>query len=58
MSIRLLTFALAAVAVLLQASGRTVVSLSGGGWELDGEPVSVPHTWNAIDGADGPARTG
>ena len=33
--------------------GREVISLSGSGWTLDGEPVSVPHTWNAIDGADG-----
>lgn len=23
------------------------------GWTCDGEKVSVPHTWNAIDGADG-----
>lgn len=53
MTIRILAFTLAAVAALSQASGRTVVSLSGGGWTLDGEPVSVPHTWNAVDGADG-----
>ena len=53
MTIRILAFAMAAAAVLPHASGRTVVSLSGGGWTLDGEPVSVPHTWNAIDGADG-----
>ena len=27
--------------------------LSGAGWTCDGAPVAVPHTWNAIDGADG-----
>ena len=37
----------------LRIQGRIVTSLSGGGWTADGEPVSVPHTWNAIDGADG-----
>lgn len=37
----------------IEKSGRTVTSLSGGGWTLDGQPVSVPHTWNAVDGADG-----
>ena len=28
-------------------------SLSGADWTCDGVPVSVPHTWNAVDGADG-----
>ena len=32
---------------------RRVISLSGAGWTADGESVCVPHTWNAIDGADG-----
>jgi len=27
--------------------------LSGPDWTCDGVPVKVPHTWNAIDGADG-----
>ena len=36
-----------------ETSGRTVVDLSGCGWTLDGEQVSVPHTWNTTDGADG-----
>ena len=27
----------------------TILSLNGDGWRLDGEPVSVPHTWNAGD---------
>ena len=39
----------ASVAVADQA----VLSLSGPDWTLDGEPVSVPHTWNAEDGCDG-----
>ena len=25
------------------------LNLTGGGWWLDGEPVTVPHTWNASD---------
>lgn len=33
--------------------GRIVTDLSGSGWTFDGEAVSVPHTWNAKDGADG-----
>lgn len=28
-------------------------SLNGSDWTCDGVPVTVPHTWNAIDGADG-----
>lgn len=37
------------------ASERSVseVSLSEG-WTADGLPVSLPHTWNAVDAADGP----
>ena len=38
-------------------SSRTVVDLSGDGWTADGEPVSVPHTWNAVDAADGIGET-
>ena len=34
-------------------SGRTVTRLSGAGWTFDGRPVTVPHTWNAVDAADG-----
>ena len=45
------------VALAATAAPRTVVSLSGPGWSCDGEPVSVPHTWNAGDGADGPGGT-
>ena len=32
-------------------SERTEIRLSG--WTCDGERVTVPHTWNAVDGADG-----
>ena len=35
------------------AGARTTTSLSGDGWTADGVPVTVPHTWNGIDGADG-----
>jgi len=37
----------------LAASARTVTDLSGNEWTCDGFPVKVPHSWNAIDGADG-----
>jgi len=42
----------AGLALVTQAA-RTVTDLSGDGWTADGVPVAVPHTWNAIDGADG-----
>lgn len=47
---------LAAVAVLAgQAAlaGRVETLLDGDMWTLDGVPVTVPHTWNAVDAADG-----
>ena len=31
---------------------RRITQLTG--WTCDGERVDVPHTWNALDGADGP----
>lgn len=34
-------------------SARDVILLSGDDWTADGEPVTVPHTWNAVDGSDG-----
>ena len=48
-------WALASAAALACAdvSARTVASLSGDDWTADYEPVTVPHTWNAVDGADG-----
>ena len=36
--------------------GRHDISLSGDGWTADGDPVCVPHTWNAEDAADGIGR--
>ena len=48
--------AIAAFAALC-GSSRTVTDLSGGGWTADGESVSVPHTWNAVDAADGLGST-
>lgn len=33
-------------------SARTVTTLSDG-WTIDGTPVKIPHTWNALDAADG-----
>ena len=44
--------AVVALAVCAQAARRTVL-LSGEGWTCDGEKVSVPHSWNGTDGADG-----
>ena len=43
----------AALAALSAMAERNVTSLSGAGWTCDGEPVTIPHTWNAVDGADG-----
>lgn len=35
------------------------VALSPADWTCDGEPVTVPHTWNAVDAADGcPGKVG
>jgi len=48
-----ITIAAVAIAVAAACGARTVRSLSGAGWTADGEPVAVPHTWNAVDGADG-----
>ena len=37
------------------ASSKTqICCLSDDQWTADGEPVSVPHCWNVVDGADGP----
>jgi len=44
---------LVAMGVMAVFAGRTVVNLSGAGWTCDGAAVTVPHTWNAVDGADG-----
>jgi len=39
---------------LSNAAPRRIVCLSGEGWTCDGVSVAVPHTWNALDGTDGP----
>ena len=45
---------LCAIALAFAAfADRKVTKLSETGWTLDGEPVSVPHIWNAVDGCDG-----
>lgn len=41
--------------VVLTVVAACWVSLSGG-WTADGDPVAVPHTWNAVDAADGEGR--
>ena len=50
-------FAVVAIALLSAAAfaDRTVLPLDGG-WTCDGAPVVVPHTWNAVDAADGEGR--
>ena len=40
--------------LLCFAASAATVDLCGSGWTADGESVSVPHCWNAVDGADGP----
>ena len=51
---KILVMMIAAIATSIAvAGGRVVTDLSGEGWTLDGEAVTVPHTWNAIDGTDG-----
>ena len=44
---------LLAVGLVGGAQARTLTLLSGDAWTLDGAHVSVPHTWNAQDAADG-----
>ena len=45
----------AALTAAASAQARTVTSLSDG-WTADGAAVAVPHTWNAVDAADGEGR--
>ena len=46
--------ALAVAAGLPQGEGRRVRPLVS--WTVDGQPVTIPHTWNAKDGCDGPGK--
>ena len=52
MSIRL-RMMFAALAWAGAAFAGRVETVLRDGWTCDGEPVTVPHTWNAIDAADG-----
>ena len=49
-------FVCCVVIVSSACGGRTLTRLSDG-WTCDGEPVPVPHTWNAMDACDGPGET-
>ena len=42
---------MAGIAVWTASAGRVETRISE--WTCDGEKVAVPHTWNAVDGADG-----
>ena len=37
-----------------QGEGRVVRNLVN--WTVDGQPVTIPHTWNVKDGCDGPGK--
>ena len=52
MSIRL-RMTVAALALAGAAFAGRVETALRDGWTCDGEPVAVPHTWNAADAADG-----
>jgi len=45
--------ALAALCVASAAHAERVETRLASGWTCDGAPVCIPHTWNAVDGADG-----
>jgi len=50
---RTLSLAFGAGMICLASVARETIPLSGAGWTCDGAAVTVPHTWNAIDGSDG-----
>ena len=52
----LLIFAATTVATMSTSAGRVDTILSDG-WTADGVAVTLPHTWNATDGADGRLST-
>lgn len=56
-NMRIFLVALMTAAVGLLAVARTETSLDGDVWTTDGYAVSVPHTWNANDAADGDGVT-
>lgn len=47
------TVLLGMMAVAAAAFAERRVTLFNDGWTADGAPVTLPHTWNAVDGADG-----
>jgi len=40
--------------VLLSATAPEEGVVLSDGWTANGEKVALPHTWNAVDGSDGP----
>ena len=48
--------AVGAVALMSMRSLARVSAILNDGWTVDGVPAAVPHTWNAIDAADGEGR--
>ena len=50
-------FAALFVASLSAAEVPRTVTRIDDGWKADGEPVTLPHTWNATDGEDGAAES-
>lgn len=48
--------AVSAVALMSMQSLARVSAILNDGWTVDGVPAAVPHTWNAIDAADGEGR--
>ena len=50
---KILACALSLCLGILSLSAGMVTPLSGDAWTVDGEPCTVPHTWNAVDGAYG-----
>ena len=56
MTIFAIVLALCSVATMSASAGRVDTILSDG-WTADGVAVTLPHTWNATDGADGRLST-
>lgn len=50
---KILTLSLSVLASAALYASQRVVTPFNDGWTVDGKPVTLPHTWNAQDGADG-----
>ena len=48
-------FSIGTLALALSASAARVETPLKE-WTVDGQPVTIPHTWNAVDGCDGPGK--